>query len=129
MYYISLRFAWVSVILLIFTALKYIIKRSGKRSVNNFFKKYHILAGIVMIITSFLHGIFAGNEIKTSFKDIQIASKFFTFNLGTICFIVLLLLWISYLLRRRLKKRWIIFHRGLTVLLILLTTLHIHDHL
>ncbi|MDO5793417.1 MAG: hypothetical protein Q4Q00_04380 [Turicibacter sp.] len=129
MYYISIRFAWISIALLIFTALKYITRRSGKYSINSFFRKYHIVAGILMIITGFLHGIFAGNDITTTFKDVQIASKFFTLNLGTICFIILLLLWITYLLRRRLKKIWIIFHRRLTILLILLTILHIYNNL
>lgn len=82
-----------------------------------------------MIITGFLHGIFAGNEITTTFKDMQIASKFFTLNLGTSCFIVTLFLWLTYLLRRQLKKRWLIFHRGLTVLLILLIVLHVCSEL
>ena len=82
-----------------------------------------------MIITGFLHGIFAGNEITTTFKDMQIASKFFTLNLGTACFIVTLFLWLTYLLRRQLKKRWMIFHRGLTALLILLTVLHVCSEL
>lgn len=125
MYYISLRFAWISIALLIFTALKYITRISGKYSINRFFRKYHILAGTLMIITGFLHGIFAGNEITTTFKDMQIASKFFTLNLGTAAFIVTLFLWLTYLLRKQLKKRWMIFHRGLTALLILLTVFHI----
>ena len=129
MYYISLRFAWISIALLIFTSLKYITRRSGNYSINRFFRKYHILAGILMIITGFLHGIFAGNEITTTFKDMQIASKFFTLNLGTACFIVTLFLWLTYLLRRQFKKRWMIFHRGLTALLILLTVLHVCSEL
>ena len=129
MYYISLRFAWISIALFIFTALKYITRRSKNYSINCFFRKYHIWAGILMIITGFLHGIFAGNEITTTFKDIQIASKFFTLNLGTACFIVILFLWLTYLFCRQLKKRWMIFHRGLTVLLILLTLLHICSEL
>ena len=82
-----------------------------------------------MIITGFLHGIFAGNEITTKAKDVQIASKFFTLNLGTACFIVTLFLWLIYLLRKQLKRTWIIFHRWLTVLLILLTVLHISSEL
>ena len=129
MYYISLRFAWISIALLIFTASKYITRRIGKRSINSFFRKYHIKAGILMIITSFLHGIFSGNEITTTFKDMQIDPNFFTLNLGTICFIILLFLWATYLLRKKLKKRWIILHRGLTILLILLTILHLLNNL
>lgn len=129
MYYISLRFAWISIALLIFTALKYITRRSVNYSINCFFRKYHLIAGILMITTGFLHGIFAGNEITTTFEEMQIASKFFTLNLGTACFIVTLILWLTYLLRRRLKKRWMIFHRGLTVLLILLTVLHVCSEL
>ena len=129
LYYISIRFAWISIALLIFTALKYITRRSGNYSINYFFRKYHIWAGILMIITGFLHGIFSGNEIMTSFEDMQIASKFFTLNLGTVCFIVTLFLWLTYLLRRQFKKRWIIIHRELTALLILLTVLHIYSEL
>lgn len=129
LYYISLRFAWISIALLIFTALKYVTRRRGTASINRFFRKYHILAGILMIITSFLHGIFAGNEITTTFKDMQIASKFFTVNLGTACFVVTLLLWFTYLLRKQLKKRWMIFHKGLTVLLILLIVVHVYSEL
>ena len=129
MYYISLRFAWISVALLIFTALKYIARRSGKHSINCFFRTYHIGVGILMLITGFLHGIFAGNDRTTSSEHIKIASEFFSLNLGTVCFIVMLLLYLTYLLRKKLKRRWIVYHRGLTILLILLTILHIFSEL
>jgi F0F1-type ATP synthase membrane subunit c/vacuolar-type H+-ATPase subunit K len=129
LYYISLRFAWISIALLIFTALKYIARKSGNYSLNRFFRKYHILSGILMIITGLLHGIFAGNDINSTFEDMQIAPKLFTLNLGTACFIITLFLWTTYLLRRQLKKRWIIFHRILTALLILLTVLHVYSNL
>lgn len=125
MYYYSIRFAWISIALLIFISLKYIARKSGKQSINKFFKKYHILTGILMIITVSMHGIFAGNEITTTIEDIRIASKFFTLNLGTICFVIILALLSTYLLRRQLKKKWIIFHQGLTVLLLILVVLHI----
>lgn len=51
-----------------------------------------------MIIISFLHGIFAVNEITTTFKVMHITSKLFTLNLGTACLIVKLFSWITYLL-------------------------------
>ena len=127
MYYISMRFAWISIALLVFTALKYITRRSSNYSINCFFRKYHIPAGILMIITGLLHGIFAGNEINSTFEDMKIAPELFTLNLGTACFIVTVFLWLTYLLRRQLKKKWMIFHRVLTVILILLTILHVYS--
>jgi hypothetical protein len=129
LYYISLRFAWISMALLIFTALKYITRRSRTYSINRFFRKYHILAGTLMIITGFLHGIFAGNEITTTFKDMQIASNFFYIKLRNsmlYCYVIFM----AYLfITQTIKKRWMIFHRGLTVLLILLTVLHVCNEL
>lgn len=52
-----------------------------------------------------------------------------TFNLGTICWILSILLGLNYLLRSifRKKSHWIIYHRILTVVFILIIVLHIID--
>lgn len=126
---ISETIAWFVVIFTVLLALKYITRISRNRPLNRLFSKSHKHLGILMITTGLLHGVMAGNEKTTNLFDMQLMTKLFTLNLGTACFFVALLLALTYMFRKKLKKRWMFLHRLLTVILLVLIVLHVHDEI
>lgn len=126
---ISETIAWFAVIFTVLLAMKYIVRISRNRPLNRLFSKSHKHLGILMITTGLLHGVMAGNEKTTNLFDMQLMTKLFTLNLGTACFFVALLLALTYMFRKKLKKRWMFLHRLLTVILLVLIVLHVHDEI
>ncbi|MFE3572951.1 ferric reductase-like transmembrane domain-containing protein [Lysinibacillus sp. NPDC059133] len=126
---ISEIIAWFAVIFTVLLALKYIARISKNRQLNRLFRKSHKHFGILMITTGLLHGVLAGNEKTTNLFDMQLMPKLFTLNLGTFCLFASLLLALTYMLRKKLKKRWIFLHRVLTVILLVLLILHVHEEI
>ncbi len=124
---ISLILAWIAVILTIMTALRYIARISGNKKLNAFFHKVHIPFGTLLIIVGGIHGILAGNPASATLTNFQTASVLFTFNWGTACFVLALILWFTYLLRKKIKRKWMTAHRIATVVMIVFLVLHIYD--
>lgn len=121
--------AWVAVIFTVLLALKYVARISRHRQLNRLFSKSHKPLGIGMITTGLLHGMLAGNERTTSLFDMQIMPRLFTLNLGTICLFVATLLALTYMFRKKLKKRWMLLHRVFTILLLVLLVLHVEEEI
>lgn len=124
---LSLILAWITVIFGIMTSLKYIARVSKSAKCNRFFHKIHIPAGIVLVITGLVHGLLAGNFADAKMSEAYIGAVLFSWNWGTACFIVSILLGITYLLRRTLKKKWMRVHRMLTVCFLILVMIHVAD--
>ncbi len=122
---LSLILAWITVLFAILAAFKWIARISGSRALNRFFHKIHIPFGVLMLITGVLHGVLAGNPASATLSNFTFAPVLFTWNWGTACLVIMLGLALSYLLRRRLKKKWMTVHRILTVALIAVLVLHI----
>ena len=102
----SLILAWMTVLLAVVTSFKYIARISKSAKANHFFHNIHIPAGIAMILVGLAHGLLAGNFAGTRLPDARIGTVLFSFNWGTACFLVSIMLGLSYLFRRVLKKRW-----------------------
>lgn len=126
---ISEILAWLSAIFTVLLALKYITRISRHHQLNCLFRKSHKQLGVLMIITALLHGVLASNKETTTLFDMQFMPKLFTLNLGTICLFVSLLLALTYMFRKKLKKRWMFLHRVLTVILLILLVLHVHEEI
>ena len=82
-------------------------KEKQRKSVDCFLRKIHI-------VVSLLHGIV---EIKAGNLDGMFSGK--------ICFLLLILLWLSYGLKRVLKEKWMIVHRILAVLTVIAVIVHV----
>lgn len=124
---LSMIFAWIGVLCALAAAFKFFTRISGSKKMNRLFYKLHIPLGIVLIITGLVHGLLAGNFSDTSLADVQLGAVLLSFNWGTACFIASLFLGLSYVLRKILRKKWMITHRILTIILLLLLLLHILD--
>ena len=85
-------------------------KEKQRKSVDCFLRKM----GVWIIVVSLLHGIV---EIKAGNLDGMFSGK--------ICFLLLILLWLSYGLKRVLKEKWMIVHRILAVLTVIAVIVHV----
>lgn len=121
---VSMLLSWCAVLFVLLDALRYIARISQIPVINRFFHKIHIPAGIIALICSFLHGLLAGN---VSGEKIKLGTALFSLNLGTLCFILMLLLIISCHLKKLIPGKWMMFHRILTVLLAVMLAFHIWD--
>lgn len=121
---ISMLLAWTAVLCVLLTALRYPARISKKPQYNRTFHKIHIPIGLLALALALLHGLLAGN-----FPGSQIVwgSLLFTLNWGSLCLLLIILLAVSYLLRKQMKKTWMPLHRILTVALLLVLVLHLFD--
>ena len=120
---LSLITAWLAVICALATAFKYLAKKN--RKLNRVFHNIHIPLGICLIVLGLIHGLLAGNPIGTKPSQAYFGTVLFTANMGTVCFVLSVLLGATYLFRKKLKKNWMKLHRILTVLFIAAIVIHV----
>ena len=72
--------------------------------------------GISLIIAGLIHGIYSSDSVLS-------------FNLGTIAWVLSLLLGINFMFRKKISnsKPWIYYHRILAVIFLIIMILHIQD--
>ncbi len=124
---ISLILAWLSVLLAALTAAKYLVRKYGGPKLNRAFSRGHRKLGWALLAAGLLHGVFAGNPAGTALGGMTAAPELFELNWGTACFIAVLLLALTYVFRKRLKRLWLPAHRALTALLVCLVVAHVAD--
>ncbi|MEA4920339.1 MAG: FMN-binding protein [Clostridiaceae bacterium] len=124
---ISIILAWVAVLLCIMSALKYIARISGNKTLNRFFHNIHIPFGSLLLVVGVLHGVFAGNASAATLSSFQPAAVLFTLNWGTACFLLAIVLACTYLLHKKLKRKWLLIHRIATAAILICLVLHISD--
>ncbi|MBP2651381.1 MAG: FMN-binding protein [Firmicutes bacterium] len=95
--------------------LKYRAKTSGFIiTLSRLLRQYHKPLGILAILLGLVHGILSSNDILT-------------FNLGTLSWVLLILLGVSWFYKAKFQKNWLYYHRILASLLILTVVLHIGE--
>lgn len=110
--------AWVSLIVILLLCALYAANRKVKLDPHNesltamrrVLYRYHKVIGILIIFIVFIHG-------KTSGKRPD--------AIALLSLLLLILLPLSYLLKKKLPNGWIIIHRILTIILLLLIVIHI----
>lgn len=124
---ISCILAWITTILMLIAALRYVARISRSPKLNRSFHKTHALIGVLPLGFGLLHGIAAGNPASATLLTMQAAPLLFTLNWGSACLAAILLLGLSCLLRRRLRRAFLPVHRVLTLLLLACLVLHLID--
>lgn len=123
--FVDMGFAWISVILTALLSIIYVLGISSRNKgkfgkiagkLNKSLRKYHKYVGVLLILTGLIHGMFSSQKVLG-------------FNLGTVVWVVSILLGINWMMRKQLGKLkgWIFYHRLLTVLLIGTLVWHIVD--
>lgn len=121
---ISMLLAWGAVLCVLLAAGRYLARVSKNKKANRLFHGLHLPLGLLGLLLGLLHGLLAGNIPGGT---VLWGSMLLTANWGSACFLLMLLLAGSYLLRRQLKNLWMPVHRVLTVLLLAALILHVVD--
>ena len=122
---ISLITAWIATICAGLTAVKFFVKKNKR--LNRIFHDIHIPLGVVLIVAGLVHGLAAGNPLGTSFTQASFGQLLFTWNMGTLCFVLSILLGLTYVLRKILKKNWMKLHRVLTIVFVASIVIHVYQ--
>ncbi|MDL2259037.1 hypothetical protein LJC42_07825 [Eubacteriales bacterium OttesenSCG-928-K08] len=113
---ISHWLGWFSLGFCVVLALKFIARKSKASSLNLFFRRIHIPIGVMLLIIGTLHGLIT--IAKFPDRTVPIITGIAT---------VMLIFFIAatYMFRKRLKKKWLPFHRIGTVLSLLSIFIHL----
>lgn len=117
--------AWLSVFLLAMLVVIWILRLGIKRvwfspqsllgRMNRQLRVAHRWLGLAFIAASLVHGIYASEAL-------------ISLNLGTACFVAGILLGVTYLFKKRMKRSvWLRIHRMLSVLVVVLLVIHLID--
>lgn len=123
--FLNFGLAWISVLIAVILALAYLTRKSivafpkVRRSfvtINKAFRKHHKLLGFLLIAVALIHGLFSSEAVLSV-------------NLGTISWLLSILLGVSWMLRRKLTKvkSWMFYHRILVILFSLSIIIHVVD--
>lgn len=121
---INVLTAWLSVIFAALLTIIYLLRivNKGERKnkfiakINRNLRNSHKTMGIAFVITACIHGFFSSGAILS-------------FNFGTLCMVIGILLGLTYFLRKLLRGKcaWIKPHRWLTVVLIVFLGVHLWE--
>lgn len=123
---LNIVLGWVSVVLVFLLSVIYILRVVNKqffdnkqptlKKLNKGLRKPHILLGKLALLTAFIHGLTSTGEILS-------------FNYGTYVFVFMLLLGVSFMLKKQLKAYmgFMFYHRILTLITIVLLVIHLID--
>lgn len=121
----NFAFAWAAVILAVILAVVYITRKLAAvntnlanrfKLINKSLRKHHKLLGILLILVGLVHGVLSSEKVLS-------------FNIGTITWVVSILLGLNFMLRRFLSKYhgWMYYHRVLTLVFVAAIILHVVD--
>jgi len=122
---LSMVLAWLAAAAAAVAAFRYVARKSGSKKLNRSFHKSHILFGALLAAFGTLHGLIAGNPSFATLSDMSVGSVLFTWNWGSACLVAAILLALTYIFRKSLKRLWMPLHRILTVALIALVVIHV----
>lgn len=121
---INVTLAWISVALMATLSIIYLLRIANKNFFNNQnevlkkwnknLRKHHKWMGIMIIITGLSHGILSSFSVLS-------------FNMGTLLFVIFILLALSFIFRKIFSKgtTWMKIHRILTGFTFVLLLLHL----
>lgn len=121
---INVGMAWVTVILMILLLVVYLLRKiiqrmklpkdSWLRTLNKKLRKPHKWLGVAALVTGLIHGLYSSLPILSG-------------NKGTILFVVMILMGLSFMFRKHLKawQPWIKVHRWLAIASMALLLLHL----
>jgi len=123
--FLNFGLAWISVLLALLLSIIYVTRILSNMAtrfkipltvINKKLRRHHKKVGVSLVLTGILHGLNSSEPITS-------------LSLGTICWLISILMGISWMARKSLKhfNGWIFYHRILTVVFIATLIWHIID--
>lgn len=121
---LNLGLAKISLVLSILLSIIYALRILNKKlydnknkilnTTNKLLRRHHKKMGIALVLTGLIHGIYSSKTVLS-------------FNLGTITWVLSVMLGLSFMLRKKLpnSKPWMYYHRILTLIFLILMLMHI----
>lgn len=121
----NVLFAWIAVISAVLLSVIWLLRIIQKQmpkgqdkdsiiKINKSLRKKHIDLGYLFLISSFMHGMLSSFSL-------------FSINYGTITFVLGILILLTFTYKSELGKKWMKYHRELTVLLLIGTVVHLFE--
>ena len=104
-------------VLFLIVCLKFITKRCHLKNVDRVMLKVHRVLGVLLLISAILHMVLVLPLIRQRPIGMYIA--------GAAMIACALTTWGSFYFRKKLKKNWILIHRGAALLFLLLLIFHV----
>jgi len=122
---LNLITAWASVVLLVLVIAIWVLRVLVQKNIvskdsfifkaNRALRKNHKWTGIAFLVVAFIHGLFSSEQLLS-------------FNWGSISFLFILIMGLSYLVKREFdRKTWVSMHRFLTLLVAATFFIHLVD--
>ena len=115
-YWLGCVLGWLSFALCVVLLAKFIGRVSKVKAINNVLHVLHKPFGIAVILTGLIHGLYL------IIKHPHALAGNIT---GAFLMAAIIILMITYLLRKKMKAKWFLAHRILSVLLVALLIVHI----
>lgn len=120
--FFNVLLAWISTVSLILLSIIWVLKISLKKgyiskdsylaNINKSLRKKHILIGYIFLLSAFGHGMLSSYSL-------------FSINFGTIGLIIGFVILETFSNRVSLGKKWMSIHRQLTLVLLVITVVHV----
>ena len=107
---------WFSFFLSVLLLVRYITRKKKMIRLTSYLKKLHKPLGITLLLATFLHGV---NAISVNFES-KIAIL-----LGMLSFILIVIMIVSFILRKKLKAKWFKIHSKCAVIFLFVFLAHI----
>ena len=108
--------AKVALLALLIVVAKLITKRIGTKKADQFLMKIHRPAGYILAAAGLAHGILSFRIFSTTPVIVYI--------LGFICLFAIVAALVTFFLKKKLGKGWLIWHRITTVIALITLVLH-----
>lgn len=115
-YWFGCIFGWLSFALCIVLLAKFIGRVSKIKVINGGLRAVHKPMGFAVIATGLMHGIF----LIVKHPNAIIGNVF-----GALLVAAIVLLAVTYILRKKLKSKWFLLHRIFSILVAVLLIVHI----
>lgn len=107
----------IAIFMLFIVVAKFVTKRVGIKSLDRLLMKIHKPAGYILVIAGLIHIVFSFRLISTT--------PIIVYVLGFISFLAIIASITTYVLRIKLGKHWLIWHRIMTLIAIITVILHL----
>lgn len=114
---IDLMSAMAAMVAFFIVIAKFITKRIKAKKADRFLMKIHRPAGYVLVVTGLIHGMFSFRVFNTTPVIVYI--------LGFICLLAIVAAIATFFLKKKLGKKWLIWHRVTTIIALLALVAHV----
>lgn len=114
---VDIMVAKIAMISFLIVVAKFVTKRVGAKSADRFLMKIHRPAGYILAVTGLIHSVLSFCVFSTT--------PIMVYILGIVCTLSILAAIATFIFRKKLVKKWLLWHRITTVIALVTLVLHL----